>query len=642
MDYLNLPVHRETERIFRELLPKQGMTVREEQVTLCHHILDTLISNRTALFDAGVGIGKTYAYLTACILLQCFYSQTGVPSVVISTSSVTLQEALLTEYIPFLSQVLSANQIIQQPIQAVVRKGKERFVCDIRLSHRLTAVSDKPKNVIQKKTLFSLQHCFDLDKVSGLSSFDRQQICVPVICPKYCPLNGLCRYHQYLKGTRRQEIFIQLCNHHYLLADSIHRQKGIQPLLTDYRALVIDEAHKLPAAAREMFSRSVTRADFQKLCQQLEKEHCSNSAKWLWKKALVLFDSFRDAALKDKGHTLYSLREKEETALQNVIVSLERILDRLGQRLSGAVNQQLRDTTQLLKLFWIDSPNHILYIQYDKTQMVTLCAVDKETPRKLEKTLWNQKIPIILTSGTLKTGGSFAPIRHELSLPDAQEFTIDSPFEYEENCLLYIPEVRQKVPMNTEAEADYLAAQIEQLIAAAHGHTLVLFTSYALMKTVHRRIKPSKVPLLTVWRHSEAVIQQFKQLPNGILFAAGSCWEGMDFPGDQVSSLIIPRLPFPVPTPWSKAEQAQYPALSEYIQAVVVPDMQRKLRQGFGRAIRTETDTCIVSILDQRAAAGERYCQVALEALPKMPVTHEIQKVEQFMWQKKGSAYFCL
>ena len=90
--------------------------------------------------------------------------------------------------------------------------------------------------------------------------------------------------------------------------------------------------------------------------------------------------------------------------------------------------------------------------------------------------------------------------------------------------------------------------------------------------------------------------------PNAVLFAAGSCWEGVDFPGDMVSSLIIVRLPFPVPDPISEAEREQYPTLQDYIREVIIPDMQVKLRQGFGRAIRTETDTCVVSILDYRAA----------------------------------------
>lgn len=137
------------------------------------------------------------------------------------------------------------------------------------------------------------------------------------------------------------------------------------------------------------------------------------------------------------------------------------------------------------------------------------------------------------------------------------------------------------------------------------------------------------------------MIGQFKQLPNAILFAAGSCWEGMDFLGDMVSSLIIPRLPFPVPMPLSQAEQENYSNLSAYIQTAVVPEMQRKLRQGFGRAIRTETDTCVISILDQRAAPEGRYHRAVLEALPKMPLIRELEEVERFVQKKKSAGYFC-
>ena len=113
-------------------------------------------------------------------------------------------------------------------------------------------------------------------------------------------------------------------------------------------------------------------------------------------------------------------------------------------------------------------------------------------------------------------------------------------------------------------------------------------------------------PMVEVWRHTQEEIKRFKKMSNAVLFASGSCWEGVDFPGDMVSSLIIVRLPFSVPDPVQEAEKEQYGNLREYIDAVAVPDMQKKLRQGFGRAIRTETDTCVVTILDQRAARGGR------------------------------------
>lgn len=187
--------------------------------------MDTLFQNNIVLCDAGVGIGKTYAYLTACILLKKFapHAPAGSQSVVVSTSSVALQDAIIGEYIPFLSRIFLENRIISKPIRAMVRKGKERFVCDARLSQRLEAVKDKKKNAEQMEALLSLRTHYDLDSVAGLSGFDRRQVCVPKVCEKNCPLRSNCRYHQYLKEARSAEISIQICNHNYLLADAAHR-----------------------------------------------------------------------------------------------------------------------------------------------------------------------------------------------------------------------------------------------------------------------------------------------------------------------------------------------------------------------------------------------------------------------------------
>ena len=180
-DYpLKEQVHLEVERIFRVLLPQNGLAVREEQIALCHAMLDALLQNKIALCDAGVGIGKTYAYLTACVLLKKFTPNRSQP-VVVSTSSVALQDAIIGEYIPFLSRVFLENYIIQKPIRAFVRKGKERFVCDARLALRLETIKEKKKNAEQLEALISLRRHYDLDAVTGLSGFDRRRVCVPKV-----------------------------------------------------------------------------------------------------------------------------------------------------------------------------------------------------------------------------------------------------------------------------------------------------------------------------------------------------------------------------------------------------------------------------------------------------------------------------
>ena len=215
--------HGEVERIFRELLPEAGLHVREEQIRLCHEMLDALMKNEITLCDAGVGIGKTYAYLTACILMRKYsvlhsgYSGCDRRPVVVSTSSIALQKAIIEEYVPFLSDVLLKADLLQGELKAVVRKGKEHFVCDYRLAQRLEAVRDKNKNQAQMEALKSLRHNFDLDSVHNLSGFDRRLVCVPKFCPRECPGKAGCRYQKYLDVSKKEEVFIQICNHNYLL-----------------------------------------------------------------------------------------------------------------------------------------------------------------------------------------------------------------------------------------------------------------------------------------------------------------------------------------------------------------------------------------------------------------------------------------
>ena len=639
--------HGEIERIFRILLPQNGLAVREEQITLCHAMLDTLLKNNIALCDAGVGIGKTYAYLTACILLKKFapHGPAGSQPVVVSTSSVALQDAVIGEYIPFLSRIFLENHIIQKPIRAMIRKGKERFVCDARLSQRLAAVQEKQKNAGQRKALFSLRTYYDLDAVTGLSGFDRRQVCVPKVCPKECLLRSSCRYHQYLKEARSAEIFVQICNHNYLLADAAHRLQEMRPLLNDYRALVIDEAHKLPDAARQMYGQSLSAEDFSELCTLLEKEKYILAAQRLKEKFTALMGAmYRGELLEEAQRTAFVLTADREAALRDCLSLLRQTQKQLAPHLPRWITYRLGTTEQALNLFYTCDKRYILYIQYSRDGSPSLCAASREMPEQLRRALWLKGIPAILTSGTLMAGGSFDRTRQLMGLSANKrldDFIAVSPFNYRENCLLYIPDGLPRAQMGSEKEAKCLAEQICRLVEATHGHTLVLFTSYSLMGAVYNQVKDRlSFPLMEVWRHSQEVIHQFKQAQNAVLFAAGSCWEGVDFPGDMVSSLIIVRLPFPVPDPLSEAEREQYPTLQDYIRAVIIPDMQVKLRQGFGRAIRTETDTCVVSILDHRAAPGERYHKAVLETLPNLRLTRKIEDVEDFIRAKKGPDYF--
>ena len=645
--------HQEVEKIFRVLLPEQGLAVREEQIRLCHEMLDALLGEKIALCDAGVGIGKTYAYLVACVLMRKYsilMERNSLPKqhpVVVSTSSIALQKAILSEYVPFLSRVLVEQGIIQTPLRAVVRKGKEHFVCDNRLEQRIEAIRHKQKNAVQREALLSLRKHYDMDTVKDLSGFDRRLVCVPKFCPRECPGRQMCRYQRYLEESKKQDVFLQICNHNYLLADAFHRREEYKPLLADYRALVVDEAHKLPEAARQMFGKNLCMDDIREIAYYLEREHQNVEARTLKAGMYSIFTIIRESHIFSHGiKENFQLTGECEFCLWEGIQMIERMMEQLKGVVPKWVLNRLQEAKEVLECFLQKNSKYVLHLRMDKEKIPVLCAASREIPQLLREMLWDreQALSVILTSGTLKAGKGFARTLQMTGLEgrtDVQSYVAESPFAYEENCLLYLPKNLQKCKRGSREEVEMVAGQIHSLICSTYGHTLVLFTSYTLMGSVYQILRDSlPFPMVEVWRHSQEEILRFKTMENGVLFAAGSCWEGVDFPGDMVSSLIIVKLPFAVPDPISEAEKETYDSLETYIQSIIVPDMQKKLRQGFGRAIRTETDTCVVSILDIRAVKGGKYHEDVMCALPSCRIAEELKEVQDFIRSRKGVEYY--
>ena len=627
--------HRIAEQIFREILPRHSMAVREEQIALCHEVLDTLYNKEISLCEAGVGTGKTLAYLVGCILWQMHRPERMKLPIVISTSSVALQDAILTEYLPDLSAILLDEGIITAPITAVVRKGKERFVCDARLAERASLV--QPSRERQTNSLNIAAHILDMDHIPELSRYDRCRICVPQSCPRDCFMRLDCRYQQYLRDSMKPDI--QICNHNYLLADAAHRMENQPLLLRSYQALVVDEAHKLPDAARQMYTEKLSEADMDDLCLQLQQAHYLHLEQRLRSTFLAFSISCGQnlSRLRRKDSVSFTLTPFRREALADCIAILQYAGAILG--MPRYLRHRLGEAESFFRLFLLEVPTRILYIDYDADGQPTFCAASSRVPQLLRSALWNTREPAILTSGTLAAAGDFSHTEQLLGLAayrPLRHFRADSPFDYKKKCLLYFPPC-----VKTRMDNRKMAEEIVRLVDACHGHALVLFTSYRQMAEV-RALTDGQwtYPTYQAWRNGGKIIRQFKQSGNGVLFAAGSCWEGIDFPGDMVSLLIIAKLPFPIPDPVSDYERQQYPNLRDYINAEIIPEMQKKLRQGFGRAIRTEQDSCVVAILDERAGIGGKYHDAALAALPTCPTTEKIEDVQQFIREQKRPDYF--
>lgn len=263
--------HQDIDHVFWDLLPAHGMVERPAQVELSHQMLDAMLNGSIALCDAGTGIGKTYAYLVAGVVFRRYRSRAGLPNqpLLISTSSIALQGAIIHDYLPFLSKVMMADGMLDSPLRAVLRKGKSHYVCDARLMKRLQTANLDRKNPLAKAALLSMRDHLDLDMAPHLSGYDRERICVPPTCD--CGKTE-CRYLCYLDVCASERYAIQVCNHNLLLADAIHRGSGKRPILPDSCAIIMDEAHKLPETARQMFGITLAAGELHTLCRKLRRE----------------------------------------------------------------------------------------------------------------------------------------------------------------------------------------------------------------------------------------------------------------------------------------------------------------------------------------------------------------------------------
>jgi ATP-dependent DNA helicase DinG len=290
--------------------------------------------------------------------------------------------------------------------------------------------------------------------------------------------------------------------------------------------------------------------------------------------------------------------------------------------------------------------NLICWIEPEE-QDCRLCAIPKDLDRRLYDDLWNKGIPTILTSGTLSANGDFTHIKRILGIERVNHFRLTetskpSPFNYRENAMIYISE---DMPFPDRNNKDYIFAiadEIEKLVYASHGHAAVLFTSYKVMDMVWELLEKRELPfpMFQLSKGNVREIDHFKKSGNGILFAAGALWEGIDIPGDALSMLIIVKLPFPVPDPIKEYERTLYKDMKEFKKLVIKPEMLIKAKQGSGRVLRTEKDTGCIAVLDIRAATNGPYRRDLLNALHDCFVTDDINDVENFFNAVKSPEYF--
>ena len=655
------------ETVFRHVMPRYGFTIREEQIRLSKEMYEGLSGKRVSLCEAEVGTGKTMAYLIAGLALKlCNRTKyIDVTPVTISTSSIELQQAIISKEIPMLSKMLNESGLMRRPIRAVVRKGKSHYFCLARYEDYYDSISKYPRKY--SDTIEILNHlqlprtAFDLDAIPSLKEYVKAKICVKGNCHN-CPQADVCGYDEFVRKSRTEGIDFQITNHNLLLVSQrirSDRDNGYG-ILKNSPFCVIDESHKLLDAAESVFGSEFDQSMIPEYLNVVKNTcngvNCKEAYSQLIRSARSLHSSMLKSLWKDrdpesedddKGRWLLLLSDQSKNLVRNMICTLEKIASYQQNK-----THPCKNILDILRRF-INNENGIKWVTAEPTEnghmFLIFSCLPKSLSEELYKHLWNQLgAHYCLTSGTMCDDAGFGFFKEENGInSNITPFSIietscASPFDFMHHSRLYISENVCHPDSDSEQYLQEVSDEIEKLIRATYGHTAILFTSYRVLAEVYAILKPriTEYPLICMSKSNRGAIRQFKESKNGVLFASGSMWEGVDCAGDVLSSVIIVRLPFPLRTEALEQKKEDCNSIEEFVQRYAVPQMIIKLRQGAGRLIRNETDTGVISILDSRAAVGGAHRKRVMNAMTKYPLVNSVSEIDSFIRQVKSDEYF--
>lgn len=643
--------------IFSYILPAEGFSFRKNQLDLATEMLNGLETKNIALMEAEVGTGKTHAYIIAVIIYNLFHDVNS--TTLISTSTIALQKAITEEYIPQISDILMKHRIIRKPLDFAVRKGKSHYICDIKLKTYLSSLernkSQRDETLIKmlKKLSLVSEREIDLDTYP-LTRYVKDRICVTNKCNELCSRYDACRFISFTNGCLYHKYYFQIANHNYVFADI----RSYRPLLPKYKVIIFDEAHKLYDVAKQMYGCYLSTAEFAELITYIE----GCNAKGLNESCNLINNDYtrlfrRISENPDMAEHFSERRDLDIDDycigyIKNIIETLECVADTVYDCDEIKIHIKKRRIRKMAlniknKLEIFLAPRQLVTWYEYNNNVYRLCAIPKDLSKQIYTNLWDREVLSVLTSGTLSANGDFGVMKNKLGIDymysdKIVETSKKSPFDYKQNALIYIPEY---IPFPNVKREGYIKAvtnEIDRLLKATYGHSLVLFTSYRLMEIVFNNISKNKYdyPFFIMGRGRIDALCDFKISGNGVLFASDAAGEGVDIVGDTLSNLIIVKLPFAVPDPISKYEQSIMGGLDNYLKNVNTPNMIIKLKQYVGRLIRSEYDTGVVAILDSRVNSTGKYRNIVLESLFDAEVTNNITSVERFIMEKKKPDYF--
>ena len=638
---------------------------RRGQLQMAQAVEQALEEKRHLIVEAGTGTGKTLAYLMPVI-------RSG-KRVIISTGTKNLQEQLFYKDVPFLEQALYGEPGTGSHLSVCYMKGRNNYLC----RKKLYDLTDQPvlsglEEIEQYRAIAAWEKTTGTGDRAELAELPeasllwhkldaRADACMGQKCSEFerCFITEMRR--------KAMESDIIIVNHHLFFADlAIKLQADGAPdagVLPEAAAVIFDEAHELEDVAGNYFGISVSNLRVEDLARDVESSLQHN--RMMSASLSGALGSLRERSqfffsLLPPGDGRFAFETRREFLEENgdEFLGLNQALTRLSGELEG-LQQKPEEVFQFVRraqeiqvqlgyamesedrntVFWIErragrfgrGPNKAAETSTRGRQNVFLQATPIDVGPILRECLWSKLECAVLTSATLAVGGGFEYIRQRLGLEHARESVLPSHFDYESQALFYVP---PDLPDPRTPQFTAMAAErIRRLLEITRGRAFVLFTSYAQMNDVYQRLLGEVAfPLLRQGdAPKNALLEEFRLTPNAVLFATSSFWQGVDVQGEQLSCVIIDRLPFAVPSD---------PVVAARVKAIdadggnaffqyQVPAAVITLKQGFGRLIRSLHDRGLLVLLDNRILK-KQYGRVFVESLPKYRRTTDMKVVEEF------------